>query len=159
MKKTKLLQILLVGILLAGAACSDIDDTPIDPVNTVTLNMLDEENGKTMLGESDVFINKANNFQSQSCFIADIGNVGGVGTKIPPKLDNLAREVAVCQGQMYQVYDGETLRTFPSGVRAIMAGAAYYHLFVVSQILVDTKSIGAIVKYVSVYPKTENLPE
>jgi hypothetical protein len=48
MKKTKLLQILLVGILLTGAACSDIDDTPIDPVNTVTLNMLDEENGNVV---------------------------------------------------------------------------------------------------------------
>lgn len=31
--------------------CSD-DDTPDDPADTITLNMLNEHNGKTYLGES-----------------------------------------------------------------------------------------------------------
>ena len=41
--------------------CSD-DDTPDDPADTITLNMLNEHNGKTYLGESNVYINEANNF-------------------------------------------------------------------------------------------------
>jgi hypothetical protein len=44
-------------------ACSNDDDnTPDDPAGTVTLNMLNENNGMTELGNSDVYINKANNF-------------------------------------------------------------------------------------------------
>ena len=47
----------IVGIFLLSLCtmcfvnCSD-DDTPDDPADTITLNMLNEHNGKTYLGES-----------------------------------------------------------------------------------------------------------
>ena len=73
--------------------CSD-DDTPDDPADTITLNMLNEHNGKTYLGESKTYINEANNFVTSSNFISDVGNGAGVGADILPSLTNLTHEVA-----------------------------------------------------------------
>ena len=52
--------------------CSD-DDTPDDPADTITLNMLNEHNGKTYLGESKTYINEANNFVTIYYFRYNIG--------------------------------------------------------------------------------------
>ncbi|WP_102408070.1 DUF5036 family protein [Parabacteroides bouchesdurhonensis] len=158
MGKNILSRFLLIGFLFAGVSCSN-DDVPNDPESTVSLNMLDEGHGKTWLGESDVYINDANNFYAYSCLIADVGEAGGVGVTMPPKLENLVHEVAVTPGHIYQVFDNEAVREFPSGARAVAVGAEYYRFFVVSPILVDDKSTGAIVKYVLVSPDTKELPE
>ena len=158
MKKNVLFQLLFAGVLFLGTSCSK-DNVPNDPEGTVSLNMLNEQNGKTRLGTSDVYINKANNFYTNSCLISEIGNVGGIGKEVEPRLNNLVREVAVAIGNMYQVFDAETVFDFPSGTRAIMAGAAYYRFYVVAPIAVDDVQTGAIVKYVSVYPDAQGLPE
>ncbi|GHU56699.1 hypothetical protein FACS189411_08010 [Bacteroidia bacterium] len=157
MMKKGLLISMLAGFMFVGTACKD--EIPKDPSGAVTLNMLDENNNKTWLGESDVYINKANNFSSRSCYIAEVGATGGLGKNMPPKLDNLVREAAVTPGHAYQVFDQETIRKFPSGVRSIMVGASYYRLFVVSLIMKDSISTGANVKYISVLPETYGLPE
>ena len=49
--------------------CSD-DDTPDDPADTITLNMLNEHNGKTYLGESKTYINEANKQKFQTFLTA-----------------------------------------------------------------------------------------
>ena len=55
--KTKMLRWIAPAVLsLALVACSD-DDAPSDPAGTVTLNMLDAENGKTYLGSTGFYIN------------------------------------------------------------------------------------------------------
>lgn len=158
MKKNKLLRILLAGLLLVGTSCSK-DDIPDDPTETVSLNMHDEQNGKTLLGGSDVYINKANNFRSASCFISDAGNAGGVGAIKAPLLTNLVREAAVVPGRLYQIFDGEAVQTFPSGTEAVLVGAGYYQVYVLSAITIDNKSVGAVVKYIPVHPDTRGLPE
>lgn len=158
MKKETLLRILLAAILLVGVSCSD-NETPGDPTDTISLNMMDELNGHTRLGTTDVYINEANNFYTYSCLIADAGSAGGLGATMPPRLGNLASEVAVTPGHIYQIFDEETVRDFPSGVRAVMIEAAYYHLYVVSPILIDSESAGAVVKYVALYPETNGLPK
>ena len=84
--------------------CSD-DDTPDDPADTITLNMLNEHNGKTYLGESNVYINEANNFITSKNFISDVGNGAGVGANILPSLTNLTHEVAVTPGHIYQIFN------------------------------------------------------
>ena len=55
------------------------DDEIKDPDDAVTLNMLNEEGDKTMLGNSDVYINKSNNFKTYSCYIADAGELPDSG--------------------------------------------------------------------------------
>ena len=66
--KTKMLRWIAPAVLsLALVACSD-DDAPSDPAGTVTLNMLDAENGKTYLGSTGFYINEADNFYSNGSF-------------------------------------------------------------------------------------------
>lgn len=79
MKTRKIIgMLLLLFFTFSFTSCNDDDDTK-DPEGTVTLNMLNEENGKTILGESDVYINSSNNFKTSSCYIADAGKASGLG--------------------------------------------------------------------------------
>lgn len=138
-------------------SCSD--DEIKDPGDAVTLNMLNEKNGKTFLGTSDVFINNSNNFQTYSCFIADAGQMSGLGANVEPKLNNLTKEAAVVAGHFYQIYDRQVLMNFPSGNAAILAGTGYYKVYVTTSILNGDVMAGATVKYVLAYPQTKDLPE
>ena len=153
----------IVGIFLLSLCtmcfvnCSD-DDTPDDPADTITLNMLNEHNGKTYLGESKTYINEANNFVTSSNFISDVGNGAGVGADLLPSLTNLTHEVAVTPGHIYQIFDKNTLIDFPSGNHAIQVEASYYQAYVVSKIVNSDMNIGAIVKYISVFPNNNGLP-
>lgn len=53
-----------VAALLFGAVSCSKDETPGDPEGTVLLNMYNEQNGKTLLSDSDIYINDAGNFIS-----------------------------------------------------------------------------------------------
>ena len=156
----------LFGILLLSicstslVSCSDDDDDDVkDPSDTVTLNMLNENNGKTLLGTSDVYINKSNNFKTSSDFITDAGSMSGLGAEIAPQLNNLAQEIAVIPGHLYQIFDGTTVKDFPSGNRAVQVNAGYYKAYVVSPIENNGITTGGIIKYVLAYPDTNGLPE
>ena len=59
--KKLLLPLLLAAFAVGVSSCSD-DKIPGDPEGTVTLNMMDESNGKTMLDDSGIYIDKAQNF-------------------------------------------------------------------------------------------------
>lgn len=153
----------IIGISLLSLStvcfmnCSD-DDASNDPTDTITLNMLNEHNGKTYLGESGVYINEANNFIDPSNFISDVGNGSGVGVNILPCLTNLTHEVAVTPGHVYQIFDKNTFMKFPSKTSAIQIEARYYQAYVMSKILNGDMTIGAIVKYISVVPDNNGLP-
>lgn len=150
-----MLLLFLSVITLVG--CSD--DDPKDPEDTIPLNMMNEENGKTLLGESDVYINSSNNFKTFSCYIVDAGETSGLGANVQPMLNNLAQEVAVVPGHLYQVYDRDVFHDFPSGRRAILAETGYYKAYVVAGIANGTETTGAMVKYVITYPEINGLPE
>ncbi|MCS2585360.1 DUF5036 family protein [Bacteroides sp. BFG-551] len=158
MNTKKIIGISLLSLCITFfMSCSD-DDTPNDPADTITLNMLNEHNGKTYLGESGTYINEANNFVTSSNFISDVGNGAGVGANILPSLTNLTHEVAVTPGHIYQIFDKNALIDFPSGNRAIQVEASYYQAYVVSKILNSDMTIGAIVKYIPVVPANNELP-
>lgn len=163
MKKERITNVLSVFLMLTlfifTTSCDKNDDDAQDPEDAVTLNMQDELNGKTPLGTSGVYINKANNFYTTSNYIADCGNASGLGVKVAPKLENLVRETAATPGHLYQIFERGSIQDFDSGVRSIRVGAAYYKVYVVSLITADNKSIGAVVKYVLAYPDGKNLPE
>lgn len=157
-RKLDLLGILLMSLTFSVFTSCDKDDAE-DPVDAVTLNMLNEQNGKTLLGTSDVYINKSNNFRASSNFISAAGSASGVGVKIEPQMGNLVREAAVIQGHVYQVFDRETICEFPSGARALQVGAGYYQVYVVAPITSDDILTGAMVKYMLTYPNRKGLPE
>lgn len=157
MKKIKFLPVLLFAISFLGVSCSK--ESPMEPSDAVTLNMLSESNGKTLLGNSDVYINKANNFCGSSFLIADLGAIGGLGTQVAPQLTTLVREVAVSQGHTYQIFDARMLRLFSSGVRATRVDASYYRMCVISPLKNEGQAVGSVVKYISRYPETHGLPD
>lgn len=158
MKTKNLFGLSLLLLLLTGLVSCNDDDIK-DPDDAVTLNMLNEKNGKTFLGTSDVFINSSNNFQTSSCYIADAGLTSGLGANVAPQLNNLTREAAVVAGHFYQIYERGTLQSFPSGNSAILIGSGYYKMYVLSPITNGDVASGAIVKYVLAYPDAKNLPE
>lgn len=158
MKTKKLVGIFLLSLCTTCFSSCNDDDAVKDPADTVTLNMLNENHGKTFIGSSNFYINKANNFYSSSNFIADVGNGQGVGAKVPLSLANLTQEVAVTPGHIYQIFDRKALMDFPSGNRAIQVESSYYQAYVVSTLSEENIITGAIVKYASITIENNELP-
>lgn len=145
------------ALLLTVSSCSKDDPAPGDPAGTVTLNMLNEQNGKTVLANSGVYINQADNFYGgSSCLIADAGPVSGVGALGEPALPGLSTQVAATPGHGYFFCDPGTVVEFPSGAFAMTVGASYYKVYVASW-LADGK--GAVVKYLSAKVSEDYLPD
>ena len=149
----------LITLSIFWGSCSKDDDTANDPIDTVTLNMLNEQNGKTLLGESNVYINKANNFFTPIDFISDTGKASGVGVKMEPQMKNLTQEVAVTPGNMYQIFCYNSIRNFPSGNYAAQIKDSYYQVYVVSPIVSNNLTTGAIVKYATASPNGKELSQ
>lgn len=159
-KRVNGLSVLMIIASFAFITSCDKEEHIEDPADTVTLNMRNEANGKTMLGTSGVYINDANNFDSdRRSLIADCGSAAGIGVGVEPMLNNLVYEVAATPGHIYQVFDNDAIKKFPSGMRATQIGATYYKVYVVSPITADNKTTGAILKYVSEYPEDAKLPQ
>lgn len=157
MKKKLLLQCLLAALLLpVFPSCSDDDDVP--GVNT--LNMLNVNNGATRLGNSDIYIDAANNFQTNECLIAGIGPSEGLDKVVPPQVGaGLVRQVAVVPGQLYQAFREEAVRQFPSGAFALATAGDYYQFYVDSEILKEEEQIGAVVRFALIAPEENGLPD
>ncbi len=149
----KYLKYSYILFLLCLVSCSS-DDTD-EFQDAVTLNVMNEVNGKTIIGNSDVFLNKNNNFQSESWYIAPAGTLD---KEIQPDLVSLIREAAAEPNHLYCLYDPESLMTFPSGKQAIFVGSAYYKLLVESNISSNESIQGAKVKYKSMIVSDNKLP-
>ena len=119
---------------VAFGACSKDDGGKGDPAGSALLNMMNESNGRTLLGSSDVYVDDAGNFVCSSAVIAYVGRVNGLNG-VPIRFDNLVRKTAVDVGGGYLVYDGESLHEFPSGHIALAAGATFYRMRVESEIM------------------------
>ena len=60
--------------------------------------------------------------------------------------------------KIIQIFNKNTLIDFPSGNYAIQVETSYYQAYVVSKIVNSDMNIGAIVKYISVFPNNNGLP-
>ena len=56
-------------LLFTAVGCSK-DDAPNDPEGTVSLNMLNSDNGHTWLGNMGVYIDSSDNFVCRNCSMA-----------------------------------------------------------------------------------------
>ena len=158
MKKNFLFQLLLAAFLLPAFSCSD-DDLAPEINNATTLNMLDVENGATRLGNSDIYINAANNFQTNECLIAEIGPSKGIGKVIPPQVGNgLVYQAAVTPGHLYQAFKEEAVKQFPSGKFALALAGDYYQFYVGSEIMKEEKRVGAVIQFALINPEADGLP-
>lgn len=163
MKKI-LLPLFLAALAFGASSCSDDDKVPGDPEGTVTLNMLDEQNGKTLLGDSGIYIDKGQNFvaagTNYDLFV--VGKTGGLGAVVPKSLDTRAEQAAVQAGYGYVAARRSDQMEFPSGKQALRIGdtrVKYIKFYVVSPLSQEDKTVGAAVKYAAVMPETYKLPE
>ena len=151
----------LFAVAVASASCSK-DDKTFDPADAVTLNMSNENNGKTML-EDAIYIDDSNNFvATDDCTIMSVGKVGGLGGVEFASIGHTASQVAVQSGYGYAVFHTASLMQFPSGKYALRAGstsADYLKIYVVSALKKKDEVVGASVKYTVVIPKRYGLPE
>ena len=158
MKKNFLFQLLLAAFLLPAFSCSDDDSAP-EINNATTLNMLDVENGATRLGNSDIYINAANNFQTNEGLIAEIGPSKGIGKVIPPQVGNgLVYQAAVTPGHLYQAFKEEAVKQFPSGKFALALAGDYHQFYVGSEIMKEEKRVGAVIQFALINPEADGLP-
>ena len=158
------LPILISAVALTTVSCSK-EDVPGDPEGTAMLNMYNEQNGKTILDDSDIYINNAGNFISpSSCQIFMLGKRSGLGDVQVSTLKNPAPEVAVTEGYGYVAVRGATARTFTSQCTALpldpSLGVNYLKFYVADDIEDDERGdLGAVVKFVIENPRTYWLPE
>ncbi|WP_290540893.1 DUF5036 family protein [Alistipes sp.] len=161
MKKI-LLPLLLAAFAVGASSCSD-DKIPGDPEGTVSLNMMDENNGKTILDDSGIYIDKAQNFVSgDNCVLYALGKVSGLGAITPKSLVTGTSTAAVQVGHGYVAVRPGALMAFPSGNHAMSIGdqaVNYLKIYVVSPLMEESKTVGAAIRYVIDRPKPYKLPE
>lgn len=141
---------------VAAGSC-DKDEEPA-AADAISLNMMNESNGKTLLGNSDVYINDAGNFVTPRLLLADLGLHARVPAA-PPQLNMVAGEMAVAPGRCYQVLPPDYVRTFPSGAGALLLGTHYYNVRVDSWLSdKEGNRVGAAVRYADCRAEAAVLP-
>ncbi|WP_346702123.1 DUF5036 family protein [uncultured Alistipes sp.] len=157
----------LLAAALAGTtlSCSKDDGDPADPAGTAMLNMFNEQNGKTILSDSDIYIDDAGNFVSPgSCQLFMLGKGSGLGAVRISDLQNPAPQVAVVKNYGYVAVRGVAAYKFPSQCVALPLDAeidANLLRFYVMDNITDPErgTLGAVVKFVIERPQSYWLPE
>jgi len=154
--KTILGTFLLSLCVTAGfTSCGD-DDIKF-PEGTASLRMMNEDNGQTTLGNSDVYLTRDGNFRSDQFPIFDMGKTRGISDIGMPNFENMAPEVAAQPGHGYVVCEADDVQTFPSGRKAIAQNSLVYRFYVDSWIEDKDKNItGANVQFLLGEPDEES---
>lgn len=150
---------LLLAAALCFGACSK-DDAPLpDPAGTATINMMDEDNGATTLGDSPVYLDAAQNFCGSGCLLFDVGEVPGLGY-VGDTADYAAgmARLAAIPGHGYLVLDADDICRFPSGTYARRLGGTGYGVYVEKWLTREEQIVGAAVKLYSDRAEAEHLP-
>ena len=129
-------------ITLFATSCSE-DETSQASFNS--LNMLDENHGKTLLGDSWQVI--------------DLGISSSFPSKTMPNLDNLSSEISVLPNHRYACCNTKNVLTFPSHKKAYEIGCKYYQFVVSSFLEKETGKVGAVVEYTSSLSDEKELPQ
>ena len=127
--------------------CSDDNDIKF-PEGTSSLRMMNEDNGQTLLGNSDVYLTRNGNFRSNQFPIFDMGKTRGISGIDMPNFENMAPEVAAQPGHGYVLCVADDVMTFPSGRKAIAQNVEVYRFYMDSWIEDKDKNIiGANVQF------------
>lgn len=104
-------------IALTISSCGEEDKIERFPEGTSMIKMMDEDNGGTTLGNSNVHMTSSGNFKSNDLPILDCGKKSGIGDIGLPDFTNMAPEVAVIPGHGYVICDSDNVKKFPSRKR------------------------------------------
>ncbi len=158
--KSNLVVWVALSWLMACFSCSDdLSTEELFPEGTAALYMMDEWHGKTLLGNSDVYITSERNFRSNRFPIFDMGKKSGIGDIEMPDFINMASQVAVQPGNGYVICDVDDILEFEeSGQLAIAESASVYRVFVDSWIQRGDSITGANVRFLLGKPSEGQLP-
>ena len=156
MKNNIVLFALSLFITLFATSCSE-DESSL--ASYTSLNMLDENHGKTLLGETGVYINGSINFRSDNWQIVDLGTSVSLPSGQIPNLDNLSNETSVLPNHRYVLCKSENVLSFPSHKNAYEIGCKYYQFVVSSFLEKETCKVGAVVEYTSSLSDEKELPQ
>ena len=156
MKNNIVLFALSLFITLFATNCSE-DESSL--ASYTSLNMLDENHGKTLLGETGVYINGSINFRSDNWQIVDLGTSVSLPSGQIPNLDNLSNETSVLPNHRYVSCKSENVLSFPSHKNAYEIGCKYYQFVVSSFLEKETCKVGAVVEYTSSLSNENELPQ
>lgn len=159
MNTQKLLKSLLLAFCILNLVSCGNDDAILFPEGTSSLRMMNEDNGKNLLGNSDVYITNSGNFHSSQSPIFDMGRKEGISDIEMPDFVNMAPEVAVEPGHGYVVCNADDVMSFPSGQLAIATSAYVYRIFVDSWITENNANVGANVRFLRGEASQGVLPE
>ena len=134
-------------IALTISSCGKEDKIERFPEGTSMIKMMDEDNGGTTLGNSNVYMTSSGNFKSNNLPILDCGKKSGIGDIGLPDFTNMAPEVAVIPGHGYVICDSDNVKEFPSRKKAIREDALMYRVYVDSWIQTCGKNVGANVYF------------
>ena len=158
MKNIKKFVLLALSLCITLFATSCSEDE-MSQASFNSLNMLDENHGKTLLGETGVYINGSMNFRSDSWQVIDLGISSSFPSKTMPNLDNLSSEISVLPNHRYACCNTENVLTFPSHKNAYEIGCKYYQFVVSSFLEKETGKVGAVVEYTSSLSDEKELPQ
>ncbi len=159
MKRSSVLLSVILSLFSFISCSNSDDDADLFPEGTATLYMMNEDNGKTILGNSDVYITRGGNFTSSRYPVFDMGQKSGLSDIKMPDFVNAAPQVAVQPGNGYVICDGEDIHLFEeSGERAIEESALIYRVRVDSWIKKGDSITGANVRFLLSKPEKDYLP-
>ena len=151
----------IVGTIIAMtiSSCEKSDKVERFPEGTSMVKMMNEDNGDTRLGNTNVHITSTGNFRSSIYSVSspvlpilDCGKKDGIGDIGLPSFMNMAPEVAVTPGHGYVICNSDSVLEFPSRMQAIREDAQIYRVYVDSWIYQDGKEIGANVYFLLGWP-------
>ena len=156
----KLLKLMPLMLLLFLAGCSSKNDDEESEVFSTTLNMMNEDNGKTLFEDTGYYIDNVGNFTSEYGYwcIVDAGNTSLSNTKWQADLENRVRTAAVQYNHSYHFFRNADLIEFPSGTFAVPLETDFYKLRVEEPIKENGVTKGAVVKFVKSKVSSRTLP-
>lgn len=159
--KNRWLPALLAGLLITLGSCVDDKDL-LNPDDMVTLNVMDEDHGRTPIGLTDLYMTADHNLVSpHDYYICDFGQVLDLGhiEEQKPSLTTVTNVAAVTPNEGYLVFlRDETLR-FPSGLLALSAQTVYYRLWVDDWIKDGKQITGARMNFAQYTPDRGGVPQ
>ncbi len=158
MKAGRLTLAVLAALGMMLSACGE---DPLDnPDDMVTLNMMDEDHGRTCMGESDIYITRDHNFATSDYYLCDFGPVLDLGhiEEDSPDLGTLTNQAAVAPDEGYLAFRRSDCQVFPSGHPAVAIGTSYYRIWIDEWIKENKVRVGAKVNFALFRPQDYELP-
>lgn len=139
--------ILFLFSLLLLSGCGE--DPLANPPDMVSINLMNEDNGKTLMGQTDIYMTRNNNLASSDYYLCDFGPALDLGhiEEQEPSFNTLTDEVAVKPDEGYIAFLRTDARRFPSGKVAIAIGSSYYRILVDNWIKERKQIVGAVLNF------------